>query len=96
MSKETTPAAKFQSILDAAFEGYAKQTGIDLTKHPSVDKLQNCHSPEDVVQLLLEKETDFEGYRDKYRKLIECFRPIVQVVHAFSRVLSEAADLVSV
>jgi hypothetical protein len=91
----STSAAKFQSILDAAFESYANQTGIDLTKHPSADKLQNCHSPEDVIKLLLERETAFNNYRDKYRQLIDCFRPIVQVVHAFSGVLGEAADLVS-
>jgi hypothetical protein len=95
MSSAATSAVKFQSILNAAFESYAKQTGIDLSKHPSADKLQNCHSTEDVIQLLLERETAFDNYRDKYRKLIDCFRPIVQVVHAFSRVLGEAADLVS-
>jgi hypothetical protein len=95
MSSTTTSAAKFQSILGAAFENYAKQTGIDLSKHPSADKLQSCHSPDDVIQLLLERETAFNNYRDKYRQLIDCFRPIVQVVHAFSGFIGEAADLVS-
>jgi hypothetical protein len=95
MSLTAASAAKFQSILDAAFDSYAKKTGIDLSSHPSADKLQNCHSSEDVFQLLLERETEFKDYRDKYRKLIDCFRPIVQVIHAFSGVLGGAADLVS-
>jgi hypothetical protein len=93
MSPTTEPLTKFQSILNAAFDNYAKQTGLDLTRHPSAAKLQDCHSPEDVVRLLLERETEFNDYRDKYRKLIDCFRPIVQVVHAFSGVLGEVVSV---
>jgi hypothetical protein len=95
MSLPTASSANFQSILDAALDNYARQTGVDLTKHPSADKLQNCHSPDDIIQLLSERETAFKDYRDKYRNLIDRLRPIVQVVHAFSGVLGEAAGLVS-
>ncbi|KAI9511653.1 hypothetical protein F5148DRAFT_263352 [Russula earlei] len=90
----TTASATFQSILNAAFDGYANQTGIDLTNHPTADKLQHCHSPEDILHLLLERETAFKDYRDKHRKLIDTLRPIVQVIHAFSGILGEAACLV--
>jgi len=90
-----TTSSNFQFILDAALDSYAKQTGIDLTKHPSADKLQNIHSLEDVIQLLLERETAFKDYRDKYHKLIDFLRPIVQVVHVFSVSIGEAAGLVS-
>jgi len=79
----------FQSILDAALDSYAKQTGIDLTKHPSAQKLQNCPSPEDVLQILSERESAFKDYRDQYRDLIDRIRPVVQVIHAFSAVLGE-------
>jgi hypothetical protein len=95
MSLTAASTSKFQSILNAAFDSYAEKTGIDLASHPSAEKLQNCHSSDDVLRLLLERETAFNDYRDKYRKLIDCFRPIVQVIHAFSGVLGEAADLVS-
>jgi fungal STAND N-terminal Goodbye domain len=88
-------SSNFQSILDAALDNYVKQTGIDLTKHPSAEQLQNCHSPDDVVQLFLDRESAFTEYRDKYRKLIDCLGPVVQVVHAISSVLSEAATIVS-
>jgi len=88
----TTSSSNFQSILDAALDSYAKQTGIDLTKHPSADKLQNIHSPKDVIRLLLEREMAFKDYRDKYHKYL---RPIVQVVHAFSGSIGEVAGLVS-
>ena len=88
-------SSNFQSVLDAALDSYARQTGVDLTRHPSAEKLQNCHSPEDIIQLLSERETAFKDYRDKYRNLIDRLRPIVKVVHAFSGVLGEAAGLVS-
>jgi hypothetical protein len=90
----TTTSDNFQSILDAALDSYTKQTGIDLTKHPSADKLKKCRSPDDVLQILSERESAFKDYRDQHRKLIDRLRPVVQVIHAFSAVLGEAAGLV--
>jgi hypothetical protein len=46
------------TILDAAFADYVKQTGIDLAMHPFADQLQACHSPDDVLKLLEEKQTN--------------------------------------
>ncbi|SRR6266852_5470644 len=84
------PSTNFQSVLDAALDSYVKQTGVDITKHPSAEKLNNCHSPEDVIQLLSEGETAFKDYRDKYRSLIGHLRPVVQIVYAFSGILGDA------
>ena len=95
MSSAIASSANFQSILNAALDSYAKQTGIDLTRHPSADKLQNCRSPDDVLRILLERESAFKDYRDKYRNLIDRVRPIVQVLHAVSAAFSEVAGLVS-
>ncbi len=95
MSSITTSSPNFQSILDAAFDSYAKQTGIDLTKHPFADKLQNCRSSSDVLQILSERELAFKDHRDQYRNLIDRVRPVVQVIHAFSAVLSGASRPVS-
>jgi hypothetical protein len=85
----------FQPILDAALDSYAKQTGIDLAKHPSANKLQNCRSPDDVLQILSERESAFKDYRDQYRNLIDRVRPVVKAVHALSAVLGEIAGFVS-
>lgn len=92
----TTPP-NFQPILYAALDDYHKQTGINLTNHPYAEQLQNCRSPDDVIKLLLEREreTAFRAHRDKYRKLIECLRPVVKVVHALSVILGGASVLVS-
>jgi len=90
----TTPS-NFQSILDAALDDYHKHTGIDLTKHPSAAQLQNCHSPDDVIQLLQERESNFKDYREKHRKLIDSLRPVVNLIHALSGILGERVGLVS-
>ena len=82
--------ANFQSIFDAALDNYVKQTGVDITKHPSARKLQDCLSPEDVIQLLSERETAFKHYRDKYRSLIDHLRPVVRIVYACSGILGVA------
>jgi hypothetical protein len=87
-------SSSFQPILDAALVNYREQTKVDLTKHPSAEKIQNCSSLDDILQLLLERESAFNVYRDKHRKLIDSLRPIVQVVHAFSSICAEAAGLV--
>ncbi|KAH9960163.1 hypothetical protein BC827DRAFT_417095 [Russula dissimulans] len=94
MSSTSASSANFQSILDAAFDSYAKQTGVELAKHPSADKIQDCRSPDDVLQLLLGGKVEFQGHRDKHRKLLDGLRPIVQVVHAFSAVFGEVAGFV--
>ena len=95
MSSLATSPSNFLSILNAALDDYHKRTGIDLTKHPSAVQLQNCHSPDDVLQLLQERETSFKHYRENYRKLIDCLRPVVKVIHALSGILGERAGLVS-
>ena len=85
----------FKPILNAALDAYAKQTGIDLTKHPSASKLQNCCSPDDLLQILSERESTFKDYRDQYRNMIDRVRPVAQAVHALSAVIGEIAGLVS-
>ena len=84
----------FQSFLDAV-DKYAEQTGINLRENPFADKVQTCDSPGAVLLLLQENLKVFKDYRDKNRKFIECMRPIVQFVHAFSGILGSAAGLVS-
>ena len=83
------------SSLDRALHDYSGTTGIDLSNHPSVNKFQNCRSPNDIVQLLLERETAFESDRDKYRDLIDRLLPVVQIVCELSGVVDGAADPVS-
>jgi len=94
-SLSTTSSATFRSILNAALDNYCKQTGIDLTNHSSANRFRTCNTSEDTLRMFQDRETAFKDYRNKNRKLINCLRPIVQVVHAFARVLGEVAGLVS-
>ena len=88
-------SSTFQSILDAALSDYAKQTGIDLITHPSARILQNCNSADAILELFGDKAKQFQAYRDGNRKLINCLKPVVQVLHAISAILGEAAAMVS-
>jgi fungal STAND N-terminal Goodbye domain len=93
MSLTTTSG---QLILSALTE-YANQTGIDLTKIPFVDNFQSCHSEsvEVIFELLQDRAKAFKEFRDGNRKLINCLRPIVLILHTFSGILEKALTLVS-
>jgi hypothetical protein len=81
-------------IIDSLAD-YAKETGIDLSKNPFAANLEQWRSPEDILQLLENREKAFKGYRDENRRLINCLSPVVNVFHKFSGILSEVAGLVS-
>jgi len=95
MSSTANSSSNFQSILDAALSEYTKETGIDLATHPSAQSLQNCNSVDAILDLLGDKANQFQAYRDGNRKLINCLKPVVQVLHTASGILGEAAALVS-
>ena len=95
MSSTPNSSSNFQSILDAALSDYAKQTGVDLATHPSAQTLQNCNSADAILDLLKDKANQFQAYRDGSRNLINCLKPVVQVLHAVSAILGEAAAMVS-
>jgi len=94
MSSTANSSSTFRSILDAALADYAKQTGIDLATHPSSQILQNCNSADVILDLLGDKAKQFQAYRDGNRKLINCLKPVVHVLHAVSGILGEAAAMV--
>jgi hypothetical protein len=95
MSSTPTIPSDFQSIFDAALRDYSKQTGINLATHPCAQDLQNCRSPDDLLNVLQDKANQFQEYRDGNRKLINFLKPIVQVLHTLSGVLAEATAPVS-
>ena len=90
----TSPFENVKLIINALAD-YAKQTGVDLSKNPFAAKLEQLMSPEDILQLLEEREKAFKDYRKGNRRLINSLKPAVNVLHAFSGILGEAASLVS-
>jgi hypothetical protein len=93
-SEHVSTSPSFELITNALGD-YAKQTGIDLSKHPFAEKIQLFKSPDDILVLLQGRERAFKEYRDRNRTLINCLTPAVKVIHAFSATLGEAVSLVS-
>jgi hypothetical protein len=89
MSSTSTSTSNFQSIFDAALSDYSKQTGIDLATHTLAQDLQNFHSPDVFLDLLQDRAKQFQAYRDGNRKLINCLKPVVQVLHTLSGILAQ-------
>jgi hypothetical protein len=90
----TSSSSDFESIFDAALSDYAKQTSIDLARHPFAQTLQNCPSADAIFDLLQDRAKQFQAYRDGNRKLIDFLKPVVQFFHAISGILGGAASLV--
>ena len=92
----TSSTSNIQLIINAALADYAKVTGIDLARNPFFAVLEQSNSPEAILQLLQGREKAFKEYRDGNRRLINCLSPAVKVLQAFSGILGEAVNLVSV
>lgn len=96
MSSQTTSSpCNFQLIINALAD-YTKQTGIDLTKSPFVEKIELSNSAEAILDLLKEREKAFKEYRDVNPRLISCLTPAVKILHAFSGALGGTNSLVSI
>ena len=94
-STSSSSSSNFRYIFDTALSDYAKQTTIDLPTHPFAQSLQNCDSPERILDLLADKAKQFQAYRDGNRKLIDYLKPVVRVLHTVSGILGEASTMAS-
>ena len=88
------PLLPSNRIIDALAD-YTKVAGVDLSNNPLAVAIEQSNSPEDILELLQEREKAFREYRDGNRRLISCLRPAVKVIHSFSSILGEAVSLVS-
>jgi hypothetical protein len=87
--------SRVQLIIEAALTDYTKNTGIDLSKTSFAAALEQSNSPEAILQLLYDRENAFKEHRDGNRKLINCLSPAVNVIQAFSGIIGEAVNPVS-
>lgn len=95
LSGQATLSTENIKLIINALANYAKATGVDLSKNPFATNLKQFESPDDILQLLEERQKVFREYRDENRKLINCLRLIVIVFHRFSGILGKAVSLVS-
>ena len=63
-STRYTVTPNVQLITEALYD-YAKQTGIDLTKHPSAKRLELLDSPDAVLRIFQERENAFGKFRNR-------------------------------
>ena len=91
----TTSTSNYQSIFNNAIEAYRKKTKKDLLSHPLLEKLQNCGSPDAVLELLLEQIPGFDQSRGTDIKLTKWLNPTVNVLYTFSGVIGGGIGMVS-
>jgi fungal STAND N-terminal Goodbye domain len=92
---QATSSTDNVQLIIGALAGYAKETGIDLSKNPLAAKFEQSRSPDAILQLLGKREKAFKEYRNGKRGLMNCLNPVVKVLYRFSGILSEASGLVS-
>ena len=90
----TISPSNLQLIIDALGD-YAHRMGIDFAKNPFAEELQHTNTPNDILNLLQQRENAFIQYRNRNRKLVSGFSQAVRVLHIFSEKLGHAVTLVS-
>jgi hypothetical protein len=76
-------------LFETALDDYKKQTGIELTKHPLAECLQDCNSVESVTAILCEQAQGFEEFREK-DKVLKPLKKVLTVLHGLSPAASFA------
>ena len=96
-SATTSSRSNYQSIFDNALEVYRKKTGKDLRSHPLLSKLENCGSPDAVLNTLRQEIPGFDqsGSSNDDSKLTKWLDPTIKVLIAFSSTVGDGVSLVS-
>ncbi|KAH8977213.1 hypothetical protein EDB86DRAFT_2838218 [Lactarius hatsudake] len=89
----TRSYTNFDTIFAAALEAYEKQTKKDITSHPLATQLQSCDSPSAIISILRAQVQVFDQSQIADEKLTKWLDPIVNVLYAFSAILSEGVGL---
>jgi hypothetical protein len=90
----TISPSNLQLIIDALGD-YAYRMGINFAQNPFAEELQRTNTPNDILNILQEREKALIQYRNRNRTLINCFGPGVRVLQIFSQKLGDAVGLVS-
>lgn len=97
IASTSTSHLDFTSIFNAALESYKRKTNSkeDLASHPLLPRLQYCDSPDAIISIFRE-QIAFDRTGDGFTKVTKWVIPTVNVLHAFSGMLGQAAGLVNV
>jgi hypothetical protein len=94
-SSATASFSTFASIFHAASREYKKKTGKDLRTHPLAVELDNCNSPDAVLELLQNQADALDDAGNSDQKLMRWLGPTVHILYMFSATLGEGVGLVS-
>jgi hypothetical protein len=82
MSGQSGPS-HLQTLFEAAFRDYERQTGKTLANHPLAEKLQSCHTVESVTDLLRE-QTETSGEIRGKDNVLKPLKNVLSVLHKLS------------
>ena len=88
-------SSHFPTIFFAAMKAYEKKTKTDLHMHPLATELQSYNSSSDILTVLLDKVNEFEKIMGHSDRLSIWLSPTINVLNAFSSVVSQDVGLVS-
>ena len=88
-------SSTLQTIFVASLKEYEKKTKKDLLTHPLMAQLQTCNSPTDILAILRAQVQQFEQSTSGDDKLTKWLNPTVNVLYAFSSVISAGVGLVN-
>ena len=91
----TASSSNYQSIFDNAIDAYKKKTNKDLRSHPLLAKLQNCDSPDAILNVLREQIPGFDQSRSTDDRFTNWLNPTVNVLYTFSGVIGGGISLAS-
>jgi hypothetical protein len=89
-------SSHFHELFESAFQSYETNTGISLTKNPLAERLQSCHSVEDITTLVQDQASTVSelGGNDRIMKSIKSTVSILATLSATAS-LGDTIGLVS-
>jgi hypothetical protein len=90
------PKSNFVSIFDAASNEYRKVTKNDLHTHQFAARLDNCDSPDAVLNVFRMQAKDFDEFCKGDGRLMKWLDPIVNILFTLSATIGEGIGLVRV
>jgi hypothetical protein len=79
--------SNYRPIFDSALEAYKKKTGKDLTSDPLLRRLETCHSPDDILDILQEHISGFDQFHSSSDGLTKWLNPTVNVLYSCSAII---------
>ena len=88
-AQASASSSNFQFIFDNALRAYERRLKKDLCNHPLAGQLQDCKSPDNILDVLQQQVDKLNQSRRRNENWSRWLDPTVKVLHAFSGTLGE-------